>query len=76
MKLLNERFKLIRKELGYTQEEFGNILGVKRCTIGAYDEGRASIPLELIPKLMELGNIPTNKMFDFIYSENYKIENE
>ena len=52
MKLLNKRFKEIRKEFGYTQEQFANILGIKRCSIGAYEESRANVPLDLIPKLM------------------------
>jgi len=75
MNLINERFKEIRKELGYTQEEFGQILGIKRCTIGAYEENRALIPLALIPKLMEVGSIPKEKMYDFVFDNNYNLEN-
>lgn len=72
MNYLNKRFKEIRKELGYTQTEYANIFGIKRCTVGAYDESRACIPIELIPKLMELGEVEKEKMYDFIFNENYE----
>lgn len=75
MKLINKRFKEIRKELGYTQEEFANILGIKRCSVGAYDESRALVPINLMPMIMELGNIPKEDMYDFLFEEDYKFKN-
>lgn len=75
MNLLNKRFKEIRKELGYTQEQYADFFGIKRCNVGSYDEGRATIPLNLIPKLMELGDIPKEDMYDFIFDENYETKN-
>ena len=37
---MNERLKELRKELGLTQEEFGNRLKIKRNTIANYETGR------------------------------------
>lgn len=76
MNFLNRRSKEIRKEIGLTQEEYAKCFGVRRCTIGAYEEGRACIPISFIPKIMELGNIPKEKMYDFIFNENFKMEDQ
>lgn len=37
---MKERIKVLRKELGLTQQEFADKLGVKRTTIGNYELGR------------------------------------
>lgn len=36
---MNERIRQIRKELGLTQQEMADGLGVKRNTVGAYEVG-------------------------------------
>lgn len=36
---LGERIKKIRRSLGHTQQEFANILNLKRQTIAAYETG-------------------------------------
>lgn len=37
---MKDRIKEIRKELGMTQQEFADKLGIKRTTIGNYEAGR------------------------------------
>ena len=37
---MNERLKLVRKNLNLTQEEFANILGIKRTSYASYETGR------------------------------------
>ena len=37
---MKERIKALRKELGLTQQEFADKLGIKRTTIGNYELGR------------------------------------
>ena len=37
---MKQRIKLLRKELGLTQQEFADKLGIKRTTIGNYELGR------------------------------------
>lgn len=37
---MKERFKELRKDLGLTQQEFADRLGIKRGTIGNYELGR------------------------------------
>ena len=73
MSLINQRFKEIRKELGFTQEQYGKVLGIKRCTVGAYEEERAIVPLDLIPNVMQLGNLPMEDMYDFLFDPKYEL---
>ena len=37
---MNERFKQLRKTVGFTQQEFAERIGVKRNTIAQYETGR------------------------------------
>jgi DNA-binding XRE family transcriptional regulator len=71
MSLINQRFKEVRRELGYSQEEYGKVLGIKRCTVGAYEEYRAVVPIDYVPKIMELANLPMEDMYDFLFDTNY-----
>lgn len=73
MSLINQRFREIRLELGFTQEQYSKVLGIKRCTVGAYEEERAAVPLDLIPNVMQLGNLPMEDMYDFLFDPNYEM---
>lgn len=44
---MDERLKKLRKELGLTQQEFADKLGVKRNTIGQYEIGR-NVPIDAV----------------------------
>lgn len=41
MEVINENMRYIRKQLGHTQQEFADLLNIKRSSLGAYEEGRA-----------------------------------
>lgn len=51
MSLLSNNIKLLRKGLGFTQEELAEKVGITRSILGSYEEGRAE------PKLQTLQNI-------------------
>lgn len=44
---MNERIRLLRKELGLNQSDFGNKIGVKQGTIAGYESG-ARTPLDAV----------------------------
>ncbi len=46
-----ERFRQIRKAAKLTQEEFGQMLGVSRQTINAYENDRQRPPLDMMEKV-------------------------
>ena len=41
MEIINRNIKFLRKQKNYTQQAFADALGIKRPSIGAYEEGRA-----------------------------------
>ncbi len=46
-----ERFRQIRRASRITQEEFGQMLGVSRQTINAYENDRQRPPLDMLEKV-------------------------
>ncbi len=57
MDQVNKNFKALRKLHGSTQQEFADLLEIKRANIGAYEEGRAKPNYDLLIKLSELFDI-------------------
>ncbi|WP_306640108.1 helix-turn-helix transcriptional regulator [Sanyastnella coralliicola] len=53
MSHIGRNIKKIRSVKGLSQEQFANIINVKRASIGAYEEGRAE---PKIPAIMEIAN--------------------
>lgn len=51
MSIVSNNIKALRKQLGFTQEQFAEKIGIKRSLLGAYEEGRAD------PRLNNLQNI-------------------
>lgn len=76
MSLINQRFKEVRKEMCLTQKEYGQVLGIKRCSVGAYEENRAMVPVDLVPKIMELAELPMEDMYDFLFDAGYTFTDE
>jgi len=62
MARINENIRFIRKQLGLTQDQFGQQLGIKRSLVGAYEEGRAEPRLELIQQMASLVGLSVDVM--------------
>ena len=45
---ISENIRLIRKEAGITQQAFAKVLQIKRCSLGAYEEGRCDPPVKVL----------------------------
>ncbi len=57
MKIANANFKYIRTEkFDLNQHDFGEMLGIKRGTVGSYEEGRADVQMEVMQKLVKAYN--------------------
>ncbi len=50
---VNQNFRFLRKQEGKTQQEFADMLNIKRASVGAYEEGRAKPNLDVIKQLSE-----------------------
>ncbi|WP_224997502.1 LexA family transcriptional regulator [Cesiribacter sp. SM1] len=53
MSIVSTNIRTLRKQMGFTQEQFAERIGIKRSLLGAYEEGRAD------PRLNNLQNIAT-----------------
>lgn len=51
---LNSNIKILRKQRGMTQQAFADALGIKRASVGAYEENRATFREDLIPAVARL----------------------
>lgn len=53
LEYVNKNFKELRRKHGSTQQEFADFLGIKRASVGAYEEGRAKPNIEVLKQLSE-----------------------
>ena len=49
-----ERLRLLRLELGMSQSDVGEFLGIVQTVYSRYERGQNTIPLELLLKLCDL----------------------
>ena len=52
-----ERFKYIRKEVGYTQQRMADTLGLKQNTIATYEMGRSELSDRTIKDVCQIFNV-------------------
>lgn len=57
MPIFAERIRELRLERGLTQEELGEIIGVKRFSIYSYEKGRACPEMKGLVALAEFFNV-------------------
>jgi transcriptional regulator with XRE-family HTH domain len=62
MSYAGKNLRYLRKQKGWTQEEFANKLGVKRSLIGAYEEERAEPKLEVLETLSLLFKLSLDEL--------------
>ena len=62
MRIISKNLKKIRSVKGLSQSALGDILGVERHNIGAYEEGRATPKTELLIKIANIFSVDLEKM--------------
>ncbi len=62
MSYIGKNIKKLRSVKKLTQVAFGDIFGVKRANVGAYEEGRAEPKFELLIKIANYFNISTDAL--------------
>ncbi len=70
MPLINQNIKVLRKRMGFTQEKFAEVLGLKRSLIGAYEENRAIPPAENLNKLAELFGVSLDQLLNYSFERD------
>jgi transcriptional regulator with XRE-family HTH domain len=54
MSNFSENLKKLRKQKKFTQENFSELLGIKRNTYAAYEEGRSEPPLDILLSISQI----------------------
>ena len=54
MGTISDNIKFLRKQKNYTQEQFAQLLSIKRSLLGAYEEGRADPRLSTLTAIAEM----------------------
>src|SRR5690349_858073 len=62
MDIVNQNLRFIRGKEGLTQREFAERLGLKQATLGAYDEGRATPPLNILTDIARLFKVSLDNL--------------
>ncbi len=62
MDVINSNIKFIRKQKGLTQQKFADLIGIKRSSLGAYEEGRAKPGYDTIQTISRLYRISIDKL--------------
>ena len=63
MTTLAKNLQRLRKENGFTQQSLADEIGIKRSNIGAYEEGRAEPPMQVLITLRDLYGLKTVEQF-------------
>ena len=61
---VNENIKYLRKKNNYTQEQFAELIGIKRSLVGAYEEGRADPRLNNLLKMSEVFKVSVDTLLN------------
>jgi transcriptional regulator with XRE-family HTH domain len=68
--LLHTNIKTLRKRMGVSQGQLGHIVGSNRSNIGAYEEGRANPPLEVLMAMVTYFDTPLEKLLNETINSN------
>jgi transcriptional regulator with XRE-family HTH domain len=61
-KLLGQRVAELRKELGWTQTQLAENIGISQQLIAAYEAGARKIPASMLPSLSRLFAVPLEQL--------------
>lgn len=64
MDTVNRNLRFLRTKEGLTQREFAERIGVKQATLGAYEEGRATPPLNILSDISRLFKVSLDNLIN------------
>lgn len=62
-RVLGKRVQKARKQIGFTQEDVADKVGISRAYMGYIEQGRNAPSLEIIEKLAKVLKIPIRELF-------------
>jgi len=68
MSYVNENIRVLRNRMGLTQEKFAELMGINRKAIGAYEENRATPPLDKLNRMASLFGISLDQLTQYRFA--------
>ncbi|QNN44180.1 XRE family transcriptional regulator [Pedobacter roseus] len=72
MSNISNNLKYLRKKKGHTQQNFADIMEIKRSLIGAYEEDRAEPKYDLLKKIAEYFDLTIDEFINEKISDSWK----
>lgn len=72
MSNIASNLKYIRKKKGLTQQQFADLMEIKRASVGAYEEDRAEPKYELLKKIAEYFDLTMDELANDIIDDKWK----
>jgi transcriptional regulator with XRE-family HTH domain len=72
MSKISENIKYLRKQKGLTQQQFADVMEIKRSLIGAYEEERADPKYDLLQKFSEYFELSIDELINETINDKWK----
>lgn len=72
MSIIANNLKYLRKKKGLTQQQFAEQLGIKRASVGAYEEARAEPRYDLLDKIADFYNLSMDELVKQEINDRWK----
>lgn len=72
MSNISSNLKFLRKKNGLTQQQFADIMEIKRASVGAYEENRAEPKYELLRKIATYYDLSMDELANDVIDEKWK----
>lgn len=72
MSNIASNLKFLRKKNGLTQQQFADLMGIKRASVGAYEENRADPKYDLLKKIAEYYGLSMDELANDVIDEQWK----
>lgn len=72
MSNISSNLKYLRKKKSLTQQQFADLLEIKRASVGAYEEDRAEPKYELLKKIAEFFELTMDELVNEVIDEKWK----
>lgn len=69
---ISSNLKYLRKKKGYTQQQYADLMEIKRSLIGAYEEDRAEPKYELLKKIAEHFDLTIDEFINETINDSWK----
>ncbi len=69
---ISSNLKYLRKKKGFTQQQFADVMGIKRSLVGAYEEDRAEPKYELLKKFAEFYELSMDELINEQIDDRWK----